>query len=268
MGATQDILASLDLDQIARALGADQGSVETAAEQAVGSLLGGLQNNLGADDSAISLANALGDHIDDDNAAPQTGLVDVSQLDFADGAKIVNHILPAPQQQQLFSGSQGSLVQKLMPLLAPIVMAYLAKRLQSSGGLGSILGGVLGGQAAQPTQQSGGLGDLLGSILGGGEPARQVRQESGGLGDLLGQILGGGAAAQQAPQQQGGLGDLLGSILGGGAEAQQAPAQQFPAQAQPGGLRMDDSAFEAQTAPQQQQGFPSVGGLLKSILFG
>nr|NLI49614.1 DUF937 domain-containing protein [Propionibacterium sp.] len=240
MGATQDILASLDIDQLARALGADPGTVESAATEALSSLLGGLQSNMEADDSAISLANALGDHIDDDNAAPQTGAIDLARLDFTDGAKIVNHILPAPQQQQLFGGSQGSLIQKLMPLLAPIVMAYLAKRLQSSGGLGSVLGGLLGGQAPQqqaPQQQapSGGLGDLLGQILGGGAPAQQVRQETGGLGDLLGQILGGG---QQVP----------------------APASS----PQGGGLRMDDTY-----APQaQQQDVPSVGGLLKSILFG
>ncbi len=236
MGATQEILANLDVDQIARALGEDPQSVETAATQALGSLLDGLQGNMEADDSAISLANALGDHVDDENAAPQTGAIDLSQLDFNDGAKIVNHILPATQQQQLFGGAQGSLIQKLMPLLAPIVMAYLAKRLQSSGGLGSVLGGLLGGQATQPQTQSGGLGDLLGQILGGGAPAQEVRQTSGGLGDLLGQILGGG---QQAPTPQ-----------------------SYPSG---GGLRMDESGYAPQA---EQQSLPSVGGLLKSILFG
>ena len=265
MGATQEILASLDVEQLARAMGTDPGSVTAAAEQALGSLLGGLERNVEAEDGAISLANALGHHMGDDNAAPQTGPVDVSRLDFADGAKIVNHILPAPQQQQLFGGSQGSLIQKLMPLLAPIVLSYLAKRLTSSGGLGSVLGG---GQEPQAQQQGGGLGDILGQILGGGQQA-QAQQQGGGLGDILGQILGGGqqAAPQQAQQQGGGLGDILGQILGGG---QQAPAQEtvpqqtgFP---QGGGLRMDDTD-EPQTQAQQPSA-TSVGGLLKSILFG
>jgi hypothetical protein len=65
---------------------------------------------------------------------------------------------------------------KLLPLLAPIVMAYLAKRFTGgaaaggvqSGGIGEILSSILGGAAGQGGQQQGGLGDLLGGLLGGG----------------------------------------------------------------------------------------------------
>jgi hypothetical protein len=82
---------------------------------------------------------------------------------------------------------------KLLPILAPIVMAYLAKR--------------LGGGAAAGAQQQGGIGDLLGSILGGmgGQQGRpqQGGQQQGGLGDML----------------NGPLGDLLGGLLGGGRRA-------------------------------------------------
>ena len=152
MGAIQDILANLDVNQIAAALGQNPSDVESAATTAVGSLLTGLEGNLEDPQGAISLANALGNHIDDNNAAPQTGAIDLGQIDFADGAKIVNHILPASQQQQLFGGLQGALIQKLMPLLAPIVMAYFAKKLSASGGLGSVLGQVLGGGAPQQQQ--------------------------------------------------------------------------------------------------------------------
>ncbi|SMO60807.1 DUF937 domain-containing protein [Propioniciclava tarda] len=266
MGAISDILANLDVDQIAAALGQNPADVESAAQKAVGSLLGGLENNLGSDQGAISLANALGNHLDDDNAAPQTGAIDLSQLDLTDGAKIVNHILPATEQRQLFGGVQGALIKKLMPLLAPIVMSYLAKRLASSGGLGSILGSVLGSQSQA---SSGGMGDILGQILGGGTSAKQAQQQHGGLGDILGQILGGGAAAPAQQQSSGGgFGDILGQILGGGQEAPQTQTQyQQPQYQQPGNLTIDDPGADA-AAASANSGMPSVGGILKSILFG
>jgi hypothetical protein len=69
---------------------------------------------------------------------------------------------------------------KALPILAPLVLAFLAK---SFGGRG------LGAQGG-----GGGLGD----ILGGG----------GGLGDIVGGIVGGGGG--------GALGDVLRGLLGGG----------------------------------------------------
>ena len=78
--------------------------------------------------------------------------------------------------------------------------------------LGQILGSVLGN--AQAGQQNpmggGGLGDLLGGLMGGG--AAQAGGASGGLGDLLGGLMGGGA--DQGGNRPGGVGGL--SSLGGG----------------------------------------------------
>ena len=84
---------------------------------------------------------------------------------------------------------------KLLPMLAPIVMAFLANKAFS------------GKKEAPAAQQSagGGLGDMLGGLLGGGQ------QQGGGLGDMLGGLLGGG----QKQQSGGGLGGLLGGLLGG-----------------------------------------------------
>ncbi len=220
MAEIQDILANLDFNQIAAALGHDPGEVQTAAATATEALLGGLQQNMGDDQGAIGFANALAQHIDNDNAAPQTGAIDLAQLDLNDGAKIVNHILPADQQMQLFGSTGGGLVQKLMPLVAPIVMAYLAKRLAGSGGLGSVLGSLLGaGAGAGAASATSGLGDVLGQILGGGQQAQQAQAQYGGLGDILGQVLGGAQAApaqaQAQAQQQPSVGGLLQSILFG-----------------------------------------------------
>jgi hypothetical protein len=127
-------------------------------------------------------------------------------VDTADGEKIVSHVF-GDQQDQVASqlagaanlgGAGGDLVRRLLPILAPIIMSYLAKKIlggQQVGGqasplpggtgaggtgdggagaggidLGSILGGILGGAAGGGGQGQGGLGDILGGILGGGRP--------------------------------------------------------------------------------------------------
>jgi len=107
-----------------------------------------------------------------------------------------------------------SILKKLLPIIAPMVMGAIAKM---------IFGG---GSPAQPAPRpapraapsGGGLGDILGEILGGGRGG-----SGGGLGDILGQVLGGGARRAPQPEPQprstpsgGGLGDILGEIFGGG----------------------------------------------------
>ena len=91
-------------------------------------------------------------------------------------------------------GSQaGDLIKKLLPILAPIVLAYLSKRFlgqsQSSGGqdpLGSILSGGASG-TSNP------LNDLLNSMLGGGTAGGATGQPPGGsILDMLGGLLGAG----------------------------------------------------------------------------
>ena len=79
-------------------------------------------------------------------------------MDADDGDKIVGNVFGSQRDQVVNQlGSQGGgdsgLIGKLLPLLAPIVMSYLAKQMSSR----STQGG--GG---------GGLTDILGSVLGGG----------------------------------------------------------------------------------------------------
>ncbi|KIN88752.1 tellurite resistance TerB family protein [Thauera sp. SWB20] len=82
-----------------------------------------------------------------------------------------------------------------------------------AGGIGDVLRGILGGQAAGGTGGSagGGLGDLLGGVLGGGRGG-SAAGGMGGLGEIFGGALGGGRSTSG-----GGLGDLLGGLLGGSA---------------------------------------------------
>lgn len=128
------------------------------------------------------------------------------------------------QQLSATSGIGAAVLKKLLPIVASMVMAQVARRMgagggSGGGGLGDILGGALGG--GQSGSSGGGLGDILGGALGGG----QSGSGGGGLGDILKGVLGGGAApdsepapAPQAPRGGSGnpLEDILGDILSGG----------------------------------------------------
>jgi hypothetical protein len=163
-----EILGQLPLPQLAAQLGVDPQTAAQAAAAVIPSLIGGLQHNATQGDEQ-AVAGALLQH--SSSNLFDTGSVDLNSVDAADGAKIVSHIF-GDQSTQLAhaigqkTGANGNLVNQLMPILAPIVLAYLAKRVtgsqQSGGGgmLGSILGGILSG---------GGLG----SLLGGGQQISQ-----------------------------------------------------------------------------------------------
>jgi hypothetical protein len=169
MSDLDDLLGSIPFDQLAGLLGVDAADARAAVEQAAPALLAGLEANAQDPAGAASLASALDNH----DAGLLDGL-DLSSLDLSDGAKILGHIFGGNTDQVAtqLSGANNlsaSTVTKLLPLLAPLVMAYVKKKMSggtkaesaSGGGLGDLLGGLIGGSG-------GGLGDLLGGLLGGG----------------------------------------------------------------------------------------------------
>jgi hypothetical protein len=183
------------MDRLAAQLGVDEATAEEAARQAIPALLGGMQANAEDPAGARSLAGALGDH-------PSNlieGGVDLDQVDAHDGQKIVGNIF-GPNQDQVaqtlggnLGGQAGELVRRLLPILAPIVLAYLSKRLMGQ-------------------RQGSGQDDPLGSILGGGGTG-----SSNPLNDLLTSMLGGGPAGGASSQSPGGsILDILGGLLGAG----------------------------------------------------
>jgi hypothetical protein len=195
VGAVDDILSEIPMDQLAAQLGVDEATAEEAARQAIPALLGGMQANAEDPAGARSLAGALGDH-------PSNlieGGVDLDQVDAHDGQKIVGNIF-GPNQDQVaqtlggnLGGQAGELVRRLLPILAPIVLAYLSKRLMGQ-------------------RQGSGQDDPLGSILGGGGTG-----SSDPLNDLLTSMLGGGPAGGASSQSPGGsILDILGGLLGAG----------------------------------------------------
>ena len=244
MAAVDDIKSSLDLSQIAQFLGTDERTANEAVDQALSQLVGSMGTTATDAPSAVGLSRAaLNDHLD----SPAYGdSIDINNVDSADGEKIVNHIFSGQEIQSLSGGTDGSLLRRLLPILAPIVMGYLASKLQERMG---------GGRAQAPQSGGGGLGDILGDLLGGGAP-QGGSTGGGGFGDILGDLLGGGSA----PQQQ--------------APAPQAPSAdrgfQVPG-AGDGGLRMDPGTSSS-TTPEQRQapagGGDLLGGLLQDILFG
>ncbi len=214
MSEIEEILSHVPMDQVAAALGVDRGEAEQATRTAIPALLGGMQANAQDPAGAASLAGALQRHDGSALGAP------VDQIDTHDGQKIVQNVF-GDQTSDVVArlggatpGAGSSIVSKLLPILAPIVMAYLARKLQGgTSGTGGNVGGPAGGDGTV------GLGDILGSVLGGaagGTSSSAATQ--GGLGDILGQVLGGAGGAQTqpgTPTGQGGMGDLLGGVLGG-----------------------------------------------------
>lgn len=266
MSSVDEIYQSLPLAQIAQQVGANESDVQQAAAAVLPALLGGLQANAQDPAGAASIEEALGQH----DPSLVDGGIDVAQIDQGDGQKIASHIFGQSEDQVVNAlgglggpGLSSPLVKKLIPILAPIVMAYLAKQ-------------VFGGTTAGQQQRNGGgaLGSILGSILGGG--AQQ--SSGGGLGDVLGQVLGGGqqSAAPQSQQAQ--------SQPTLPAQTQQPQAQQVPAPQQStssgdagidaaiddalGGGQSQQGAAGTQQTGGQQGGQGGIGDLLGSVLGG
>lgn len=212
MSGLDDLVSIIPIDQIAARLGVDRDTARSAVDAALPALVGGLQANAEDPAGAASLSKALATK----DPSLIAGGVSLDDVDDADGAKIVSNVF-GPNQDQVIAAlgstgkADGGLLSKLLPILAPIVMAFLAKK---------VFGGSKAEPAATPTSSlpgadraepsGGGLGDILGSVLGGGSSSGG---SGGGLGDILGSVLGGGSGSGGG---LGGLGDVLGGLLGAG----------------------------------------------------
>ncbi len=209
---TDELFAQLEgapLQQISQQLGIGKTQAAGAVSAALPLLIGALGKNASQPQGAEALFGALQrDHTG--GGGDIAGLLGMvlggAQSRQTDGAGMLGHILGGQQgraEQHLgeATGLGGDRAGMLMKILAPIVMAYLAKRMFGGDGGGNALGMAGGGN---PTAQ------VLGSILG--QEQQQVRQQGGLGGGLLGAVL------DQDGDGQLGLGDLLkigGGLLGG-----------------------------------------------------
>ena len=202
-----DLMAQLQgapMQQMAQQLGASSTQMQSAVGAALPLLLGALGNNAAQPQGAAALLAALQrDHMP--SATPQ-GLGDLGGLlggllgggggksgaGLGDGAAILGHILGGNRQQtenQLGQATGlGNNAGQLLAMLAPIVMSFLANRVQSGNLDATTLGQTLGRERAQVQQQGGLGGDLLGSLL---DQNGDGRLDAGDLFKLGAGLLGG-----------------------------------------------------------------------------
>lgn len=200
---TDDLFSQLSgpaLQQISQQLGTGQAQTAGAVAAALPMILGAMGRNASQPQGAEALFGALGnDHNSGGGIADILGAVlGGQQSRQTDGLGQLGHIFGGqlPRAEAGLGQATGlgnDKAQMLLKILAPIVMAYLAKRMFGGGQQ----------QAASPQA----LGDIL------GQEHAQVQQAGGLGGGLLGAVL------DQDGDGQLGLGDLLkmgGSFLGGG----------------------------------------------------
>jgi hypothetical protein len=173
----------IPIDDIAKKLGVDPSVAESAVKVALPTIVSGLAANAQDSGGAKSIESALANH------APAKGKVDVSQIDTADGEKIISHVFGAKKNDVVAAVAKKSdnatqeIVAQILPIIAPIVLSWLASQFfnqktaatpapkaapkaapaAAGGGIGEILGGLLSSSQGQEI-----IGGVLGGLLGGG----------------------------------------------------------------------------------------------------
>lgn len=184
-------LDSRTMQQVGTELGTDPAATQSAVSTAMPVLLAALARNASSPTGANALAGAL----DRDHAS--AGLGDIaSMLGGAQGGagqKILGHILgggqPAVAQSLgAATGLDSGRTMKLLVMLAPVVLAYLARQKQEkgldAGGLGSMLGTERDRLQAQ-AQGGGALGGLM-SMLDRDKDGSVVDDVGGMVGKMFG----------------------------------------------------------------------------------
>lgn len=199
---TDQLLRQLDgapLQQIAQKLGTDQAQTAGAVGTALPLLLGALGRNASQPQGAEALFGALQkNHAGGDIGSVLGAVLGGTSSPQADGAGILGHVFGSRQPRAeaglgQATGLGSDRAGQLLKILAPIVLAFLAKRTLQQG---------QGGAAAPAGASAQGLGAIL------GQEQQHVARQGGAAGGLLGAVL------DQDGDGELGLGDLL--KIGGG----------------------------------------------------
>ena len=194
------------LGQLAGVLGADNDAVSKGVAAALPALLGGLARNARQPEGASALSNAMANDHDgsilDSLGAIFGGNAWAQQQANRHGESILGHVFgqsrPRVEQQvQAASGLQSSMVTKLLPLLAPVVLGYLGKKLR--GGDANQVANTLEQERVQVKQNDSVFGSILDMLDGDDDD-----NGGGGLMDMAGDLLAGQAGKM-----------ILGQLLGG-----------------------------------------------------
>jgi hypothetical protein len=205
MAGLDELFAEIPVKDIASKIGADEGEVNNAIHTLVPALVGGLAENVQANEiDSSELETAVAQQ---GASGLLDGGVSVDQVDAKQGDQFVARIFGGNDSNAVASALAGTgagggdLIKKLLPILAPIVLAYIGKQLTKGNAAPAET-------QAQSAGGGGGLGDILGSILGGAGGGGG----GGGnnpLGSILGSVLS-GSGGQSNP-----IGEILGGLLGG-----------------------------------------------------
>ena len=169
--------------RISQQLGVPQAEAANAAQAALPLLLGALGRNASQANGAEALFGAL----QKDHAGTDLGSVLGAVLGGGgQGDQILAHVFGGRQTRAedalgTATGLGGDRASQLLRMLAPLVLAYLAKRLFSQPGNASpaALGDVLGQEHQRVIEDREGSGGLLGAVLD------QDGDGQLGLGDLM-----------------------------------------------------------------------------------
>jgi hypothetical protein len=185
MSGLEDLFAQIPTSDIASKIGVDEAEVNKAVQLLVPVLVGGLHDSAQDPDHASKIESAADSH-----ASLLDGGVNVDHVDQQEGQQAIARIFGGNDAAQVASalagggGGNSDLLKQLLPILAPIVLAYVGKQLTGKSGAPAASGG-------------GALNDVLGSILGG----------MGGGNKSLGTVLGNALGSK--------AGDILGGLFGG-----------------------------------------------------
>lgn len=177
MSDLDGLINLIPIGDIAKKLGIDESVAKAAVAVAVPAIVGGLAANAKTDTGAKKLESALGHHTDKK----------ITIDDTEDGEKIVKHVFGAKANDVAAAAGEkaggpdiGAIVAQVLPIIAPIVLAFVAKQFlggkgeaaapaaeeapaANGGDIGSLLGGLLSSKEGQDL-----IGGALGGLLGGG----------------------------------------------------------------------------------------------------
>lgn len=161
----EELISHIPLADLAAKLGVDEATASQVVGNALPALLAGLKANAESGGEK-ALEAALATH---SPKLIEQG-VEFDSVDAEDGKKIVKHALGKSEREVAVALGQkpglqtAELITNALPMLAPIVMSFLAQKKSvtndtSSNGLGDLLGALLGNAA--PAGKQGGLTGVL-----------------------------------------------------------------------------------------------------------
>ncbi|WP_338409083.1 DUF937 domain-containing protein [uncultured Flavobacterium sp.] len=191
------------IDSVSKKTGLNASQTTDVVSSSLPAILSQIQNNATSGNGASGLLGALTSDKHNGSILDNIGGF-LNGGDFSDGSKILSHVTGDNQEQMiqglsLKTGVDSSIISKILPMLAPIIMGYLGKSAQKNG-----------------TPTGSGISDLLGSLLSG-----ETNTAQGGsvLTSLLdqngdGKLDIGDAMSALSNKKKGGLVGLLSGLFG------------------------------------------------------